>query len=184
MEPEAKLIQGCIAGERAFQTKLYNHFAPKMLGLCFRYAKNREEAEEILLEGFLNVFTYINKFKGSGSFEGWMRRIMVNCALSRYRTTLRLHPVIRLDSLDYDPQTETDILSNLDAKALLSLIQSLPARCRIVFNLFVFEGYKHREIAEVLGITEGTSKSNLYDARALLQKALTIKKTMVYYSEV
>lgn len=183
LEQPTKLIQGCIAGERAFQTKLYDLFAPKMLGLCLRYAKNREEAEEILHEGFLKVFTYINKFKGTGSFEGWIRKIMVNCALSRYRNKSHLHPVIRLDTLGYDPQSETDIVSSVDAKELLSLIQSLPAGYRIVFNLFVFEGYKHREIAEALGITEGTSKSNLSDARAFLQKALIIRKTLVNYNE-
>jgi RNA polymerase sigma-70 factor (ECF subfamily) len=183
LEQPTKLIQGCIAGERAFQTKLYDHFAPKMLGLCLRYAKNREEAEEILHEGFLRVFTYIDKFKGTGSFEGWIRKIMVNCALSRYRNKSQQHHVTRLDSVEYDLQSETDIVSNLDAKELISLIQSLPAGYRIVFNLFVFEGYKHREIAEALGITVGTSKSNLSDARAFLQKALTVKKNLVNYSE-
>ena len=178
---EQLLIEHCIAGNRASQTKLYDLFAPKMLGVCLRYAKNREEAEEILQEGFLRVFTYINKFKGTGSFEGWIRKIMVNCALFRYRNKSHSQPVIRLDTLGYDAVSETDIVSNLDAKELLSLIQSLPAGYRIVFNLYVFEGYKHREIAEALGIAEGTSKSNLSDARTFLQKALTAKKKLVLY---
>jgi RNA polymerase sigma factor (sigma-70 family) len=182
------LINGCIAGDRSFQTKLYDLFAPKMLGVCLRYAKNREEAEEILHEGFLRVFTYINKFKGSGSFEGWVRKIMVNCALLRYRNKSYLQPVNRLDSSGYDTADTTDIESNFDAKELLSLVQSLPPAYRVVFNLYVFEGYKHREIAEALGISEGTSKSNLSDARAFLQKAclsgrqaLTVKKKLVHY---
>ncbi len=180
-DTEQLLIKGCIAGNRAFQTKLYDLFAPKMLGVCMRYARNREEAEEVLHEGFLRVFTYINKFKGAGSFEGWIRKIMVNCALLRYRNKSHLHPVVNLDSYGNDLKIETDIAANLDAKELLSLVQTLPAGYRIVFNLYVFEGYKHREIAEALGISEGTSKSNLSDARAWLQKALNIKKKLVHY---
>lgn len=176
-DTEQLLINGCIAGDRAFQTKLYDLYASKMLGVCLRYAKNREEAEEILHEGFLRVFSYIKKFKGTGSFEGWIRKIMVNCALCRYRNKSNLQPVIRLDTSSHDAVSQTDIVSNLDAKELLSLVQSLPPGYRIVFNLYVFEGYKHREIAEALGISEGTSKSNLSDARAFLQKTLTPKKT-------
>ena len=180
-DTEQLLIKGCIAGDRAFQTKLYNLFAPKMLGVCLRYARNREEAEEVLQEGFLRVFTYINTFKGAGSFEGWIRKIMVNCALSRYRNKSQLQPVMRLESSGHDVIDSADISSNLDAKELLSLVQTLPAGYRIVFNLYVFEGYKHREIAEALGISEGTSKSNLSDARAFLQKALLTKKKLVHY---
>ena len=175
------LIKGCIAGDRALQTKLYDLFAPKMLGVCLRYSKNREEAEEVLHEGFLKVFTYIKNFRGDGSFEGWIRKIMVNCALSRFRNKSMLHPVIGLDAFHYDAAGQTDIASNMDAKELLSLVQSLPPGYRMVFNLYVFEGYKHREIAEALGISEGTSKSNLSDARAFLQKALMPKKKLVNY---
>ncbi|MBC7827818.1 MAG: sigma-70 family RNA polymerase sigma factor [Chitinophagaceae bacterium] len=176
------LIRGCIAGNRASQTELYDLYAPRMLGVCLRYAKNREEAEEILHEGFLKVFTYIGKFRGTGSFEGWVRRIMVNSALFRYRNKSHLQPVIRLETSGYDSISDTDIVSNLDAKELLILVQSLPSGYRIVFNLYVFEGYKHREIAETLGISEGTSKSNLSDARAFLQKALTSKKNVAHYT--
>ena len=179
-ETEQLLIKDCTSGDRAFQTKLYNLFAPKMLGVCLRYAKNKEEAEEILQEGFLRVFTYINTFKGTGSFEGWIRKIMVNCALFRYRNKSTLQPVIRLDTFGHDVADGADIASNLDAKELLSLVQTLPAGYRIVFNLYVFEGYKHREIAEALGISEGTSKSNLSDARTFLQKALLVKKIVHY----
>jgi RNA polymerase sigma-70 factor (ECF subfamily) len=175
------VIKGCIAGDRVFQTKLYDLYASKMLGVCMRYSNNREEAEEVLHEGFLRVFTYIKKFRGDGSFEGWIRKIMVNAALQRYRSKIHLTPVVNIDAADYNTATESSILSNLDAKELLSLVQSLPAGYRIVFNLFVFEGYKHREIAEALGISEGTSKSNLSDARAFLQKALLVKKKLVHY---
>ena len=180
-DTEQLLIKGCISGGRAFQTKLYNLFAPKMLGVCMRYSPTREEAEEVLQEGFLRVFAYIHTFKGNGSFEGWIRKIMVNCALSRYRNKSHLQLIMRQVSSGFDAAGEINIASNLDAKELLSLVQTLPAGYRIVFNLYVFEGYKHREIAEALGISEGTSKSNLSDARAFLQKALMAKKKLVHY---
>jgi RNA polymerase sigma factor (sigma-70 family) len=180
-DTEQLLIKGCIAGNRAFQTRLYDLYAHKMMGVCMRYSKGREEAEEILQEGFLRVFTYISKFKGNGSFEGWIRKIMVNCALFRYRSKPQLQPVIQLKSTDHYAATEPGVFSGFDAKELLALVQSLPAGYRMVFNLYVFEGYKHREIAGVLGISEGTSKSNLYDARSILQKALTAKKKLVHY---
>ena len=178
---EQHLIKGCIAGDRAFQTKLYDLFAPKMLGVCMRYAKNREEAEEVLHEGFLRVFTYINKFNGTGSFEGWIRKIMVNCALLRYRNKSHLHPVIQLDTERPVVSDDPDIFAKMNAKELILLVQSLPAGYRLVFNLYVFEGFKHREIADALGISEGTSKSNLSDARSILQKALTGKKNLVHF---
>jgi RNA polymerase sigma-70 factor (ECF subfamily) len=177
---EQLLIKGCIAGDRTDQTRLYDLFAPRMMGVCMRYAKNREEAEEILLEGFLRVFTYIKKYKGTGSFEGWIRKIMVNCALHRYKSKSHLYPVFQLENERTVATEEPDIFSKLDVKELTLLVQSLPAGYRMVFNLYVFEGYKHREIAEALGISEGTSKSNLSDARAILQKALTPKKNLAH----
>jgi len=178
---EQLLIRGCIAGERSFQTRLYDQFAPKMLAVCMRYARSKEEAEEILHEGFLRVFTYVKKFEGCGSFEGWIRKIMVNCSLARYRNKIHLSPVVQLGISGNEVSSSPDIISDLSAKELLALVQQLPAAYRLVFNLHVFEGYKHREIAEALGISEGTSKSNLSDARAFLQKLLSAKKKLVHY---
>lgn len=162
--------------EQGIPDKAVRPFCIQDAGCLSSLCKKQEEAEEILQEGFLKVFTYINTFQGTGSFEGWIRKIMVNAALFRYRNKAQWQPVNRLEQYGYETVSEIDIASNLDAKELLSLIQSLPAGYRIVFNLFVFEGYKHREIAEELGISEGTSKSNLFDARAFLQKELTLKK--------
>lgn len=175
------LIKGCITGDRACQARLYDLHAPLMMGVCLRFSRNRQEAEEILQEGFLRVFTYIKNFRADGSFEGWIRKIMVNCALQRFRSKTTLLPVIPLDGSRHDAVNDTDIDALLNAKELLTLVQSLPAAYRMVFNLYVFEGYKHREIAEALGISEGTSKSNLSDARAYLQKLLTGKKKLVNY---
>ncbi|HVZ56791.1 MAG TPA: RNA polymerase sigma factor [Chitinophagaceae bacterium] len=180
-ESEQQLIKGCLAGERMAQSGLYARFAPKMFGVCMRYAKNREEAEEIMHEGFLRAFTYLHQFRGSGSLEGWIRRIMVNCALLRYRSKSALAPVIHLDEAPELPSQGEDSYAVLEAKELLQLIQELPAGYRMVFNLYVFEGMKHREIAEALGISEGTSKSNLFDARALLQKALRARNKIIRY---
>lgn len=168
-----ELIRGCINAERFSQNRLYEIFAPKMFVVCIRYSKNREEAEEILQEGFIKVFEFIHQFKGTGSFEGWMRKIMVNCALQRYRSKSHLHPVVDIENIETDQSITEDILSQINTKELLKMVQQLPPGYRMVFNLYVFEGFKHREIAEMLGISEGTSKSNLSDARAILQKAVT-----------
>ena len=168
-----QLIQECIEGDRQSQNRLYNCFAPKMFGVCLRYCRNREEAEEILQEGFMKVFEFIHQFKFQGSFEGWIRKIMVNCALQKYRSKPQLRVVSEIDNSTIEfSQGIEDILSRLGTKELLEMVQQLPPGYRMVFNLYVFEGMKHREIAKCLGISEGTSKSNLSDARQLLQKAI------------
>lgn len=167
-----QLIQHCIKGERHSQSKLYALLAPKMFAICLRYSKNREEAEETLQEGFMKVFENLQQFKFAGSFEGWVRKIMVNCALQKFRGKSHLHAVVNIDDVKTEYGGNENISSQLGTKELLQLVQLLPSAYRMVFNLYVFEGMKHREIAEVLGISEGTSKSNLSDARAILKKAV------------
>jgi len=167
-----KLIQGCIKGDRYSQNQLYEIFSKRMFGVCLRYSKTREEAEEVLQEGFMKVFQHIHQFKNDGSFEGWVRKIMVNCALQKYRSKRQLHAVVNIDESTVDPISNEDILGKLSSKELLKIVQQLPPAYRMVFNLYVFEGMKHREIAEMLRISEGTSKSNLSDARTILQKAI------------
>ena len=171
------IIKGCIAGDRTAQAKLYNLHARKMMGVCMWYARNKQEAEEILQDGFMRVFTYIHKFTGKGSFEGWMRKIMVNAALFKYRNkSSHLRPVVQLDSSAHEMSEDAGFISNYDEKELVKLVQTLTPAYRMVFNLYVFEGMKHREIADALKISEGTSKSNLADARKILQAVLTVKK--------
>ena len=170
------IIKGCIAGDRASQQKLYNLYARKMMGVCMWYARNKEEAEEILQDGFIRVFTYINTFKGEGSLEGWIRRIMVNAALLKYRNKSHLRAIVEYNAEEHDVKEADSVIGKLEAKELVKLIQTLTPGYRMVFNLYVMEGMKHREIAEILGISEGTSKSNLADARVILQKALEVKK--------
>jgi len=164
------LIQGCIDGDRHSQSRLYELLAPSMFGVCLRYAANREEAEEILQEGFLKAFKCIDQFKFACSFEGWIRKIMVNSALQKYRSRHHLHAITNIEIPDPGYLGDEDVIARLSVKELLNMIQLLSPAYRIVFNLYVFEGMKHKEIAKQLGISEGTSKSNLYDARRILQK--------------
>ncbi len=168
-----KLIQGCIDGDRHSQSQLYELFAPKMFVVCLRYAMSREEAEEILQEGFLKVFEFIHQFRFAGAFEGWVRKIMVNCALQKYRSKQHLHALVNIETTDFDHLYNDDIVNQLSAKELLKTVQLLPPAYRMIFNLYVFEGMKHREIAAHLGIAEGTSKSNLSDARRILQRLVS-----------
>lgn len=170
-QPE-KLIQACIDGDRYSQSILYDQFAPKMFGVCMRYAKNREEAEEIMQEGFVQVFKSLHSFKFAGSFEGWIRKIMVFCAIQHYRSKSKMHPVVSIEDTEVEEIGNDEILARLHKKELLMMVQALPPAYRLIFNLYVFEGMKHREIAEQLGISEGTSKSNFFDAKRLLQKAV------------
>jgi RNA polymerase sigma-70 factor (ECF subfamily) len=119
----------------------------------------------------MKVFEFIHQYKFAGSFEGWVRKIMVNCALQKYRTK-KLHAVVNIDPATIENIGNENIISQIGTKELLKMVQQLPPSYRMVFNLYVFEGMKHREIAEYLKISEGTSKSNLSDARAILQKAV------------
>lgn len=162
-------IKKCASGDRKAQTALYNQFAPKMYGVCLNYSKDAAEAEDNLQDGFIRVFTKIGQFGFKGSFEGWMRRIMVNTALEKFRKHNHLYPVE--DMMVFEGiQNEEETLSSISADDLLRIIQELPPRYRMVFNLYAIEGYSHQEIAKLMEINEGTSKSNLSRARVILQK--------------
>lgn len=172
MDETQKIIEGCLRGDRHSQTLLYDLLNKKMFVVCLRYSKNREEAEEILQEGFMKVFEFIHQYKSTGSFEGWIRKIMVNCALQKYRSKSQLHALTHIDDSALDHIGNENIISQINTKELLSMVQQLPPAYRMVFNLYVFEGMKHKEIAKHLNIAEGTSKSNLSDARSILQRAI------------
>ena len=173
LEPLTQLIQQCIAGNRAGQNELYKLFAPKMFALCLRYCRNREEAEEILQEGFVQVFKSLKKFSCKGSFEGWVRRIMVHCAIQQYHSRSKVYPMVSIEKMDSAAWEDENAMDIVSTKELLKMVQALSPAFRMVFNLFVFEGLKHREIAQLLGISEGTSKSNLFDAKLILQKTVS-----------
>ncbi len=173
---QRKLIKACIAGDRISQAALYDLYARKMLGICMWYARNKEEAEEILQDGFLRIFRYLPGYNSKGPLENWMRKIMINAALHKYRTKARLNIVQTFDWTRAYLTVDATVLDYLEAGDLLKIVQQLSPGYRMVFNLFVMEGLKHREIAKILGISEGTSKSNLSDARLILQKALSSHK--------
>ncbi|SHE67759.1 RNA polymerase sigma-70 factor, ECF subfamily [Mariniphaga anaerophila] len=153
-------------------------FAPKMFGVCLRYAKDRTEAEDNLQDGFIKVFSNVKNFRHEGSFEGWMRRIMVNVSLGKFRKQNVLYPVEDMTKYD-SAEVSDDILAKIGAEDLLELVQQLPPRYRMVFNLYVMEGMNHQEIGEEMNISVGTSKSNLARARDILKR-----KVLELYGEV
>ena len=171
---EPDLIAACLRGEPRAQRQLYNQFAGLMLTVCRRYLKRQEDAEEALLLGFAKVFRALPTFRQEGSLEGWVRRIMVNEALMELRRREPLHlsfeEFAQPENLAATPATAD---TQLHAEELLALLQELPVGYRTVFNLYALEGYSHPEIAEALGISEGTSKSQLSKARAMLQRRLS-----------
>ena len=165
---ESDLIEGCIRGDRKMQRELYNRFAPRMYGVCLRYASGVEEAEDILQEGFIKVFKKIGSFRSEGSFEGWIRRIFVNTPIEYYRKKIYLQPITENEENTVEGKY-LSVLDNLAEKDIVKLVQQLSPGYRTVFNMYVVEGYTHKQIAEQLGISEGTSKSQLSRAKQILQ---------------
>ncbi len=175
---ESDLIKGCLEGDRRAQEYLYQRFSPKMYGVCLRYAGKAEDAQDILQDGFVKVFKNLHMYRGDGSFEGWVRRIFVNTAIEHYRRQVNLYPVTE----NHENLLETKELSAFDSlsvKDLVQIIQQLSPGYRTVFNLYVVEGYSHKEIAEMIGISEGTSKSQLARAKGVLQNIIKSKRTSI-----
>ena len=165
---ESDLIHGCLNGERRMQEELYRRFAPKMYAVCLRYAGNSEEAQDILQEGFIKIFKKLSSFRGEGSFEGWICRIFVNTSIEHFRRKNYLQPVTEREENTIEGKY-LSVLDSLAEKDIMSLIQELSPGYRTVFNLYVIEGYTHKEIGDMLGISEGTSKSQLSRAKVILQ---------------
>lgn len=169
--PEEQLIRQCQKADRKAQKMVYEKYAGKMLAVCKRYLRRQDEAEDALLQAFLKVFQKIDLYKSQGSFEGWIRRIVVNECLNMIRSQKMLFVDIEAPQLAQTLDYET-LNTQLEAEDLMNLLEKLPAGYRTVFNLYAIEGYSHQEIAELLQISEGTSKSQLSRARQLLQKYL------------
>jgi RNA polymerase sigma factor (sigma-70 family) len=170
---DSEIVNGVLRGSPAHQVALYKQYSVPMFRVLLRYARDRSEAEDILQEGFVRVYRDMNQFRGEGALGGWIRRIMVNTALSH----LRKQRDFLLDTGDFSPfenrlRTEEDIHAILDAEHLMKLLQKLPPGYRAVFNLYAIEGFSHEEIAEQLGISTGTSKSQLFKAREFLKRML------------
>ena len=172
MISEQDLVKGCQRGKAKYQRLLYERYAPKMLGICMRYFHSKEEAQDALQDGFVKIYSKIKGFKGDGSFEGWIRRIMVNTSLNLYRSNLK-----RMYHSDVDDEKVQIADSSVDydqfnVQDIMKLIQDLPDGYRIIFNMFEIDGYSHKEIANSLQISVNTSKSQLLKARAHLRKEL------------
>lgn len=169
---DEEIIAGCLKGSAAHQEALYKKFASKMLAVCQRYAHTSFEAEDIFQEAFVKVFHNLSHFQGKGSFEGWVRYIFINTAINHYNRNKKHYHQAEVEQQFDLSSSEADAMSRLSHEELLQLVQSLPEGYRMVFNLYVIEGYNHKEIGELLGINEGTSKSQLSKAKSILKKTI------------
>jgi RNA polymerase sigma-70 factor (ECF subfamily) len=179
---ENEIINGCIQGTEKYQKMLYYQYFSKMMSVCMRYARDKEDAQDLLHEGYIKVYKNIAQFQFNGSFEGWVRRIMVNTAINHYHrnhlTRITDYIAASPDNNDehYTPEyfieNNADAISNISAQELMQMVQCLSPAYKMAFNLYAIEGYTHKEIAEMLNVTEGTSKSNLAKARMKLQQML------------
>lgn len=169
------IIEGCLKGNRRDQELLYRRSMPRMYGVCLRYADSEDEANDILQDGYIRIFENLHDYKFEGSFEGWMRKIVVNTALEKYRGRHKLYRVDDVDNVEeVGVDVEVEEYKGLEVEDLMALIQSLPPQYKIVFNLFAIEGFSHKEISEKLGIMPTTSKSNLSRARSILQRKVEL----------
>ena len=171
-----QLINSCIAGSKAAQVELYRTYAPTMFAVCLRYANDHHSAQDFLQEGFIKVFQNIDRFKGTGSFEGWLKRIFINTAIEQLRKNKKFAHA-DLDQEYQISNNDLNALDNLAVEDLLQLLKKLPEGYRTIFNLYVIEGYNHKEIADMLGISDGTSKSQLARARKTIQNLIQEQKS-------
>jgi len=162
------LVRDCLKGEIAAQKQLYNHFADTMLGICYRYTKSMADAEDVLQEGFIKVFRHLDQYKSEGELGGWIRRIMVNTAINYLKKNSRYQSDLSFTDSGLHPISTDDPEVLLHAKELAELIRQLPAGYQTIFNMHAVEGYSHVEIGKMLGINEGTSRSQYARARTLL----------------
>ena len=168
-----EIVKGCIEGKRIAQNKLYEHYHGRMMGVCLRYAGSKDEAREIMNMGFLKVFQTINRFQdGTGNIDAWIYRVMVNTSIDYYRKELKHRYQDDVDNHYHIKDDSADAVSEMSAEELIKLVQELSPAYRAVFNLYVIDGFSHKEIAETLGISEGASKSQLSRARAILQQEI------------
>ena len=166
-----RIIKGCREQNREAQKELYKYYKNTLFALCMKYCSNQDEAEDNLHDSFIEIFTGIKKYKETGSFEGWIKRITINKAITKYKSSIELKPI---ESIIYPiVDDKIDIESNkIPIDFLLDSIQQLPNQYRLVFNLYELDNYSHKEIAEMLNISEGTSKSNLHKAKTILKSKL------------
>lgn len=177
MYTEKELIKRCLEKDSKAQEYLYKQYSRPMYGVCLRFARNTMEADDMLQEGFIRVFSFLKDFRHEGSFEGWIRRTIVNTAVNYYNSKRNEWKEISIDKTESDHVVAENILDQISVGDLLKVIRELPEGYRLVFNLYVIEGYSHQEISKMLNISENTSKSQLSRARAALQQRLMQRKT-------
>ncbi len=176
-----RIIEECKAGKQSAFGELYKLYASPMLGVCFRYSKNRNDAEDILQEGFIKVFQKINTYNGTGVFEGWLRRIMVNTAINHYKANLKYayqeEITDRNNGVDFINKSKDKIFVEepVSKNQIMAIVQKLPDGYRMIFNMYVLDGMTHKEIADDLSISVNTSKSQLSKSRRMLRKLITEK---------
>lgn len=170
-----ELIQKCKQQDVKAQGALYTQYSGVLFSICLRYSPNHTEAEDNLQDAFITIFDKVGQFKGKGSFEGWMKRITVNTVLQKYRKQ-KVFNIKEEANIEQPDDDDVVIESEVPLKYLLQIIQELPDRYRLVFSMYVLDGYAHKEIAEMLGISDGTSKSNLARARGILKKKVEVYK--------
>lgn len=171
-ENEEELIRECIKGNGVYQKRLYNLYSSKMYAVCLRYSKDEDQAKDLLQEGFIKLFNNLPKYRGDGSFEGWIRRIFVNTSIENYRKEQRRGNSVEVEDVEGELKIDSTSFQKFGYEELMKLVQQLPLGYKTVFNMYVIEGYSHKEIAEQLGVTESTSKTQLHKARLLLQKSV------------
>ena len=169
---DAEIVNGCLKRDRKFQEILYRKYAQKMFAICLAYAKDKEKAQDILQDGFVKVFMNMKHFDTENSLEGWIRRIMTNTAIDYFRSAKRLHQFIELEEEINSEVAEDAINKKINVEEILYFLRKLPDGAKVIFNLYAIEGYNHKEIAKLLSISEGTSKSQYSRARMLLQSYL------------
>lgn len=169
---ETDLIKGCLALDHRMQEELYNRYSPKMYAVCLRYANNTDDAKDLLQDGFIKIFKNLERFRAEGSFEGWMRRVFVNTSIEHYRKKVNMFSTSQREDILVE-DSSLNALDKLAERDIIALIQQLSPGYRTVFNMYVIEGYSHKEIGAMLGISEGTSKSQLARAKGILQKKVT-----------
>ena len=176
MLSEEEIIKGCLKGDKIAQKALYDKYSARMFGVCLRYLKNNDEAEDALQDGFIRIFANIDTYNFKGSFDGWIRRIIVNTTINYHNFNLKHHFHVdysEIENSEIDAKSNNDVYS---VEALLSLIRSLPEGYKQIFNLYEIDGYNHKEIAEMLGISINTSKSQLMKAKNMLKAKMNITK--------
>ena len=169
---EKQLIDGCVNGNRKAQKALYDKYSNRMMAVCLRYVKDMEDARDLLQDGFVKLFSNLHQYMGEGSFDGWVRKIFVNCALERLRQQDILKNADDIYDTDYADIQDESTVSSLSAEEIMAYVRSLPDGFRTVFNMFAIEGYSHKEIGNMLHITESTSRSQYMRARKMLQKMM------------